>query len=85
MAAKKVQAIRDFLAGMIELRRSVKDDCTVMMNALTLKDVADEETLAAFLTEMVETAARRHLIDQRGKVAPRAAGMIRQYVRGMVK
>jgi len=83
MAAKKVQAIKDFLAGLAELRAQVKADSVAMMAGITLEVLADPKNLAAYLEELTATIAHRHLINDKGKVQPAAARLIKAYVKGM--
>ena len=80
----KRKAITDFVIGVDALRDEVKADAIDMLAAVPLDILGDADALEEFLTEMLETVAYKHLISPDGKkVRPRAASLIRAYVRGM--
>lgn len=83
-ADAKVKAIKEFLAGLQGIRQDVKDDAIKLLDAMPLSVLANVDDLEQYLTEMVTTISRRHLIDK-GKVRPNIARLIRKYVRELVR
>lgn len=79
----KRAAITAFIVGIDRLRDDVKADAVDMLAAAPLEILGDADALEAFLLEMIETVAQKHLITEKGKIRPRAAALIRAYVRGM--
>jgi hypothetical protein len=80
----KIPVIREFVTGLMELRAQVKEDARTLLAKLDLRTLSDRDALSTYLEEMLAALAKKHLVNN-GKVPKQASGLIKSYVRGMVK
>lgn len=83
---KKIQAINDFIIGLADIRRRVKEDARLMLAAIPL-DILDNQTaLTEYLEEMARAISRKYLITQDNKrIVTPTAKLINKYVNAMLK
>ena len=85
-ADKKIQAIKDFLFDLAEIRAAVKKDCKTMLSSIPIEILDNEESLAAYLEEMAQVIARKYLISEDNKTVVKQTGkIINKYVEAMLK
>lgn len=86
MPDKKIAAITDFLVGLAEIRKAVKEDAKKLLAAIPQEILLDQESLSAYLEEMTRVIARKYLITEDNKrVVPATATLINNYVNAMLK
>lgn len=84
--SKKVEAIKEFITGLAEIRAAVKIDAKKMLAAIPVVVVGDETALTAYLEEMAQVIARKYLISaDNKKIVPTTAKLINKYVEAMLK